>query len=911
MESNGNLDWVDVMGGPNGSDASGIATDSQGDVDTSGEFAGTGLFYPPVVGSYYLTSDDGSEDAFLTEFTQSTPPTVTLSGPAAVVTGETATFQVAATDASPSDEAAGFTYSINWGDGSAVQTIAATPGNGSGVTVTHVYIAAGSYTVQATATDQGGTSSTPATLTQVVSQAGTGTSLSASTNPLIPGQNSTFTATVAALSPGSGVPTGTIQFVLDGNNFGSAIPLINGTASISMSFEPGSHVIEAIYSGDSNYLGSNDSVTQTVTQSIYVLDPSAAGALTISGNSSLNVPGNLIVDSSSSTALSASGNATVKASSILVVGKIQQSGNPTFSPAPVSGVAAVANPLQNLTGPSSTGITNYGAVAISGSTSRTINPGIYSQISISGNALVTFNPGLYLIEGGGFTVSGTASVVGSGVTLYNTSSNYPSATGAYGGITLSGSGSINLSAPISGPYTGVVILQPSANTRALSVSGNATGLVGTLYAPAAQVIISGNARLNAALVVDRLSISGNGASTEVADGSGDSPLDQASAGTLLAGDLSVYVNDPAGYFTANELNRLQDAISVWNSLLAPYSVTITEVSDPALANVVIDDGTSSAAGSAADGVLGCYSNTGEITILQGWNWYDGADPTQIGANQYDFQTVMTHELGHALGLGGNSNPNSPMYEILATAIVRRTPGLADLNIPEAPDGADAERAADLSVSPNRFVNVAIASWLTSEEAIARPGLGRAHGLDWASNQVVTGVTPLRGIATNPPGPVLVGVSGTASDALGGSPGRFDEDSIMPPDGPYTPFPQQDGPLEPLDPGCLATSICGCNPAWQHSAMRSGSAWLRAIDTIFIAGQPLDLPAETFPAFPRPPMLAVGDEARVGLNWAWLAGLVAVGWQEFVDRAKTRRSPTNSLVELLRRQGRSANVGQAF
>jgi hypothetical protein len=224
-------------------------------------------------------------------------------------------------------------------------------------------------------------------------------------------------------------------------------------------------------------------------------------------------------------------------------------------------------------------------------------------------------------------------------------------------------------------------------------------LNGTIYASTAQVTVSGNASLNAALVVDRLSLSGNGVSTQVADGSAGSILDNANAGTLLAGNLTVYVSDPSGYFTADELNRIQDAINTWDTLLAPYSVTISEVSDPTLANVIIDNGTTSAAGSAANGVLGRYSSTGEITILQGWNWYAGADAGQIGSAQYDFQTVMTHELGHALGLGGSPDASSPMYEILAAGAVRRTPTAADLNIPEAPDGADPERAAALPNNP--------------------------------------------------------------------------------------------------------------------------------------------------------------------------------------------------------------------
>ncbi len=102
-----------------------------------------------------------------------------------------------------------------------------------------------------------------------------------------------------------------------------------------------------------------------------------------------------------------------------------------------------------------------------------------------------------------------------------------------------------------------------------------------------------------------------------------------------------------------------------------------------------DTGTTSTSGSTADGVLGCYNGAAsEITILQGWNWYAGANPAQIGQDQFDFQTTVTHEFGHALGLGHSADPNSPMFESLAPGQARRDMSIADLNIPEPPTGAD-------------------------------------------------------------------------------------------------------------------------------------------------------------------------------------------------------------------------------
>ncbi len=59
-----------------------------------------------------------------------------------------------ATDASTPDQDAGFIYTINWGDGTAVQTILQAPGNGTGIAVEHGFTNKGSFTVQVTATDK-------------------------------------------------------------------------------------------------------------------------------------------------------------------------------------------------------------------------------------------------------------------------------------------------------------------------------------------------------------------------------------------------------------------------------------------------------------------------------------------------------------------------------------------------------------------------------------------------------------------------------------------------------------------------------------------------------------------------------------------------------------------------------------
>src|SRR5207245_1350490 len=110
--------------------------------------------------------------------------------------------------------------------------------------------------------------STSTAVSQVVNKAGTTTSLASSVNPTVFGQSTTFTATVAVVSPGAGTPTGTVNF-LDGTTvIGSGT--LSATAPFTATFSTssltaGTHSITAQYLGDTNFSGSTSAVlTQTV-----------------------------------------------------------------------------------------------------------------------------------------------------------------------------------------------------------------------------------------------------------------------------------------------------------------------------------------------------------------------------------------------------------------------------------------------------------------------------------------------------------------------------------------------------------------------------------------------------------------------------------------------------------------------
>jgi len=95
-------------------------------------------------------------------------------------------------------------------------------------------------------------------LSQTVNKANTATAVSSSQNPSKINQSVTFTATVTAVSPGAGVPGGTVTF-FDGSTQIGTGTLSAGVASASTNtLTLGTHTITATYSGDGNFNGNNN-----------------------------------------------------------------------------------------------------------------------------------------------------------------------------------------------------------------------------------------------------------------------------------------------------------------------------------------------------------------------------------------------------------------------------------------------------------------------------------------------------------------------------------------------------------------------------------------------------------------------------------------------------------------------------
>jgi autotransporter-associated beta strand protein len=108
--------------------------------------------------------------------------------------------------------------------------------------------------------------STSPAIAVTVGQAATRTTLSTSPNPSVASQQVTVTATVAALSPGSGIPTGSVEFFNGSTDLGPGT-LSGGVATLRTSSLPvRSNTITAVYSGDANFTTST--TTPGVTQQV-------------------------------------------------------------------------------------------------------------------------------------------------------------------------------------------------------------------------------------------------------------------------------------------------------------------------------------------------------------------------------------------------------------------------------------------------------------------------------------------------------------------------------------------------------------------------------------------------------------------------------------------------------------------
>jgi hypothetical protein len=243
---------------------------------------------------------------------------------------------------------------------------------------------------------------------------------------------------------------------------------------------------------------------------IYVLDPNGSASYNQAGTSTVQSDCGIYVDSSASDAFTVKGNALVDASVINVVGGTKINNNASVTPNPTNGISPASDPFSSLPAPTYGGC-DYTGMSFNGGTYN-LTPGVYCQgIKVSGNAVLNLSPGTYILNGGGMQVTSSfATLNGSGVFFYNTSDGF-----AFAPVTIAGNATVNLSAPTSGTYQGILLFQDRAITSSANSAiggGSNQTLSGTIYLPTATLNFAGGSATNSltmALVVADIDIVGN------------------------------------------------------------------------------------------------------------------------------------------------------------------------------------------------------------------------------------------------------------------------------------------------------------------------------------------------------------------------------------------------------------------
>jgi hypothetical protein len=224
---------------------------------------------------------------------------------------------------------------------------------------------------------------------------------------------------------------------------------------------------------------------------LYTLSPPSSGIEGIGGSGTLNASTCGIVDNGDYEGTVPS----VSADTFAVSGDSggRSATCTTLGPCPKYNTPATSDPLGYLTTPPVQAPT-FGMVTTAGT--QTLQPGTYSSITIGNNSTVTLNPGIYYIDGsGGVSFNGTATVQGTGVMFYFTNGATINAIG--GGNQVS---NIQLSAPTTGSYAGILMYQDPAdtNTGSGTTKGPTLGgddnsfFKGALYFPEDQLTFFGN-----------------------------------------------------------------------------------------------------------------------------------------------------------------------------------------------------------------------------------------------------------------------------------------------------------------------------------------------------------------------------------------------------------------------------------
>lgn len=222
------------------------------------------------------------------------------------------------------------------------------------------------------------------------------------------------------------------------------------------------------------------SYTTAANACVLALDKSASQSVLFSGNSSLALTGCSVMSNSiAGDSVASQGSATVTTPCILSAGGTSLTAGVTMTTcaAAMTQQPQAGDPYKSVPPPTASG-------GCKNSNGNTLQPGNYCNgLNLSGN--VTLKPGVYYVSGD-VKINANANIQGSGVTIYLAGSS---------SVTMNGNATVNLSAPTTGTYSGLLFYgDPSgSSTVANKFNGTASSLLtGALYFPRQEVDYLGN-----------------------------------------------------------------------------------------------------------------------------------------------------------------------------------------------------------------------------------------------------------------------------------------------------------------------------------------------------------------------------------------------------------------------------------
>ncbi|KFG88593.1 hypothetical protein BV98_003779 [Sphingobium herbicidovorans NBRC 16415] len=220
------------------------------------------------------------------------------------------------------------------------------------------------------------------------------------------------------------------------------------------------------------------------------LESTSTVGVTLQGNASVDLGCGIITNSRAASAVYAGGSSTVKATPVAAVGGLQASSN-FVSPTTLQPYTVPqSDPYAALPVPSPSSCQGKLSVNPQGTASK--GPGCYKGFDIKGT--LNLDPGVYYIDGGSFNIGSQAVINGTGVTIILTSSNAATNPSQIATVDINGGATLNLSAPTTGTYSGVLFYQ---DRRALDsgenkINGNASSsFQGAFYFPSQAMSFSG------------------------------------------------------------------------------------------------------------------------------------------------------------------------------------------------------------------------------------------------------------------------------------------------------------------------------------------------------------------------------------------------------------------------------------